>query len=226
MKRNTVSLPSSDFTYDKTDSSVEITPAWYTGTSSYTIDYLPDGIGSVTPSGVTVSFANDVLNDSVEVYSGSTSRQYKIETDYFPFINYSIINDTSRAGKSSPGFSYESGRWYNYTTSTKQGILPGEYYDVILLTVDGFEATNRTDYYDNVRPALAAYNAVTYPFYEYIHAGKSLYLNTPIYEKEIKIKYKYLNDSIQLRAILRNNNRGNVSNTPTIEDITLKMRTI
>jgi hypothetical protein len=226
IRRNSIDIPSADYQYDPSDASITIDQGWYTGTSSYLVDYLPDGVRDVVPSGVVVNFSEDVLLDAIEVFNGSVSRQYKIDLGHFPFVNYSIINDTLTGGKASPNFSYEEGRWYNFTGDTVNDILPGEYYDVIQIHVDGYEATNRTNYYDNERPALAAYHEITYPYFDYIHSGKSIYLNAPTYKREVKVKYKYLNDYIQLKAILRNNDKGNVSNTPVIEDITIKMRTI
>ena len=227
VQRNSVAIPVADFDYDPQSLAVTIASGWYTGNSSYTVNYQPDGVSDIIPSGVVVSFASDVPQEAIKVFEGSVSRQYKVELDHYPYIDYSIVNDTLKAGKTSGAdFSYDNGRWYNYTTEDSHGIRSGEYYDILLLTVDGFEATNRTDYYTGEKPALAAYHSVSYPFYEYIHAGKSIYLNTEVYKKEVKVKYKYLNDFIQLRAILRNNARGNVSNTPILEDITIKMRTI
>jgi hypothetical protein len=226
VKRNSLEIPSADWDYNSNGAVVTIASGWYTGTSSYVVNYMPDGVTDVIPSGVVVSFADDVLQGAVEVFEGSTSRQYKVSLEHFPFVDYAIVNDTSKAGKGSPNFSYENGRWYNFTPGEVSGIPSGEFYDIITLTVDGFEATNRTDYYNGETPALAAYNDVSYPYYEYIHSGKSLYINTPIYQREIKVKYNFLNDFIQLRAILRNNDRGNVSRTPIIESVTLKMRTI
>jgi hypothetical protein len=141
-------------------------------------------------------------------------------------VNYFIINDTLETNKASPNFYYDDGRWQNNSAGTLYGVLPGEYYDIISVTVDGYVAINRTDYYENIRPALTQYNLQNYPYYEYIHAGKNLYFNTELSGLEVKCRYKYLNDYIQFRALLRRNNRGNVSITPILEDFTLKLRTI
>ena len=224
--RNDNIIPSSDYVFDPTDGSIVVSSGWYMATSAYTVTYLPIGTTDVIPSGVIVNFSSDVLLDSTEQYAGVGSRQYKVELEHFPYIDYSIINDTTKAGKSSPDFAEEDGRWLNITSGTSHGIAAGEYYDVLKVTVDGFDSINQTDYYSNVRPALTAYDEVTYPYYEYIHSGKSLYFNTPLASKEVKAKYQYLNDFIQFRSLLRNNNRGNVSVTPILNDFTLKLRTI
>lgn len=224
--RNGNIIPVTDYVFNNTDSSVVVASGWYTATSAYTVAYAPKGVTDITPSGVIVNFAGDSLLDADETYAGVGSRQYKIDVGHYPYINYSIINDTSKAGKSMPAFSDEDGRWLNISGVTKYGIASGEYYDILKVTVNGFDSINRTDYLAGIRPALTAYDEIMYPYYEYIHSGKSLYFNTPLADKEVKVKYKYLNDFIQLRALLRNNSRGNVSMTPILNDFTLKLRTI
>lgn len=224
--RNGNVIPVTDYVFNSTDSSVVVASGWYTATSAYTVAYEPKGVTDITPSGVIVNFAGDSLLDADETYAGVGSRQFKIDAGHYPYIEYSIINDTSKAGKSLPSFSDEDGRWLNISGVTKYGIASGEYYDILRVTVNGFDSINRTDYLAGIRPALTAYDEIMYPYYEYIHSGKSLYFNTPLADKEVKVKYKYLNDFIQLRALLRNNSRGNVSMTPILNDFTLKLRTI
>ena len=224
--RNDNLIPPTDYTFDVSDGSIVLETGWYMSTSSYTVSYLPIGINDVIPSGVIVSFASDTLLEVDELYESISSRQYNIEVEHYPYINYAIINDTSKAGKLSPLFSFEDGRWMNIDSLTHYGVAPGEYYDILRVTVDGFSSINRTDYYTNIRPALTEYNEVTYPYYEYIQSGRALYFNAQLVDKAVKVKYNYLNDFIQLRALLRNNNRGNVSVTPVFNDFTLKLRTI
>lgn len=224
--RNDGVIPSTEYIFDPADGSILLGGGWYMATSSYTASYLPLGTNDVIPSGVIVNFANDVMLDSNEQYVGVGSRQYKVDIEHFPYIDYSIINDTAKMGKVSPSFFEEDGRWLNIGVAEYHGIAVGDYYDVLKVTVEGFDSLNRTDYYSNVRPTMTSYDEVTYPYYEYIHSGKSLYFNTPLSDKTVKVRYKYLNDFIQLRALLRNNNRGNVSMTPILNDFTLKLRTI
>jgi hypothetical protein len=223
--RNENEVPVTGYTFNQSTGAVVVSSEWFVSSSAFTASYLPKGVSDVVPSGVIVSFANDTLLDSDEKYIGSDSRQYKVTLDFFPFVNYAIINDTSKGHATSPHFSYEDGRWLNITGGSYYGIGPGSYYDIMKVTIDGFDAINRTDYYEDIRPALTQYD-VNYPYYEYIHAGLNIYFNTPLADKEVKVKYQYLNDFIQFRALLRNNVRGNVSITPILEDFTLKLRTI
>lgn len=224
--RNDIEVPGYEYTYDESSGDIVVGSGWYTATSAFTASYQPKGTSDIIPSGVVVSFIDDTLQYGDETIRGTASRQYKVDLDHFPYINYTIINDTTEGGATSPNFSYEEGRWLNNSDQTIEGVDSGEYYDVLSVTVDGYTAENRTDYYENIRPALTQYDLVTYPYYDYIHAGKNLYFNSELKNKEIKVRYKYLNDFVQLRILLRNNNRGNVSVTPIVEDYTLKLRTI
>lgn len=224
--RNDDKMPTGDYTFNATTGEVVISSGWYMASSAFTVSYTPKGITDVIPSGVVVSFANDTLIRSDEVYRETGSRQYKVTLEHFPYVNYNIVNDTSEAGKTSPNFSYEDGRYLNSSGGTLYDIAPAGYYDILEVKVDGFDAINMTDYFKNIRPALTLYDFVNYPYYEYIHSGKNLYFNSPLDGKEIKVRYYYLNDFIQFRALLRNNNRGNVSVTPVLNDFTLKLRTI
>jgi hypothetical protein len=226
MYRSDDLIPSGDYSYTGLTQEVVMGSGWYTPTSSFTVSYLPKGVSEVTPSGVVVNFLGNSLLETDETYQGTGSRQYKITLQHYPYIDYSVVNDTSKANATSPHFVYEEGRWYNNSGGSYSGIGADSYYDVLTVTVDGYSAVNRTDYYENIRPALTTYNVTNYPYFEYIHTGKNLYFNTPLESREVKVKYKYLNDFIQLRALLRNNNRSNVSVTPILQDYTLKLRTI
>jgi hypothetical protein len=219
-------INSSNYSYTPSTQEIVIGSGWYTPTSSFTVSYLPKGVSDVTPSGVVVNFLGNSLLETDETYQGTGSRQYKVSLQHYPYVDYAIINDTSKANATSPHFVYEEGRWYNSSGGSYSGIAADNYYDIMTITVDGYSAINRTDYYENIRPALTTYNVTSYPYFEYLHAGKNLYFNTPLESREVKVKYKYLNDFIQLRALLRNNNRSNVSVTPILQDYTLKLRTI
>jgi len=223
-----VPLASGGYIFHEDSNTIELRDSWYVGTASYTASYTPAGIGDIVPSGLVVDFSDDPQKDAQDVYDSGASRNFKVELTHNPYVNYTIINDTSEGGidPSGANFQYIDGRWFNRSGSQVQGINPDEYYDVFLVTVDGHPAENRTDYYDDIRPALTQYNGVQYPYYEYFQAGKSLYFNTKIEDKEIKVKYKYLNDFIQFRALLRSNDQANVSLTPLLEDYTLKLRTV
>ncbi len=230
--RNQSAMPSGtpDFAYsfDPTDNILTIASGWYVGTASYTASYSPAGAGDIVPSGLIVDFSGDAVKDVEDIFESGASRNFKIELAHNPYADYRVINDTSEGGvdPSGAGFENVSGRWYNQSGSEKYGIDAGAYYDIFIVTVDGYESENRTDYYNDIRPALTQYDKIQYPYYEYFQAGKSLYFNTKIENKEIRVKYKYLNDFVQFRALLRSNNPANVTLTPLLEDYTLKLRTI
>ena len=226
--KNNLPIPESEgyFFYEE-NNMVEIIPGWYTGRASYTASYTPAGVGDVSPSGKVVDFSEDPVRETQDVFREGASRNHKVELRFFPFINYNIINNT-REGGMDPAeslFVYIGGRWYNGSGDVAFDIEPGEYYDPIIATVDGYPAENRTDYYKGIRPALTEYNPVQYPNYEYFQVGKNLYFNTKIEDKEISARYQYLNNFIQFRALLRNNNVSTVDVTPILKNYTLKLRT-
>lgn len=212
--------------YSFSNNSVAIPSGTYNSSASYTVSYTPNGVIDATPSGVVASFADNSLYDSVETFNGSDSRQYRVALAHYPYIEYRIINDTAEAMRTSPNFIYELGGWRNNSGSTLYGIVPGAIYYPFVVTVDGYSAENRTDYYEQIRPALTQYDLVNYPNFEYFQAGESIYFNTPLQNRKIIVTYKYLNDFVQLRALLRSNLRSAVYVTPVLEDYTIKLRTI
>ena len=220
---NGLTLPSSEYSWSASANSITLNSSTYIEESSYTIDYVPSS--GVIQTG-SVSFLNDPLISEEQITTGQPSDQYKVVTDFYPFINYAIINDTINSGNESPDFVYTGGRWYNQTRSTVQGISPSGYYDVLLVTVNGYSAENMTDYYSGERPALTQYNSVSYPYYNYFQDESNLYFNTLVNGLEFKIVYQYLNEWIQLRATLRNNLASNVTQTPFVKSYTIKLRTI
>jgi len=225
MPSGTLASPSG-YTFDESTDQVAIGSGWYIASASYTTSYQPVGTSDVIPSGAVVSFSSDALIESDEIFSDGGSREYKVSLTHYPYVEYGVVNDTTEGDASSPGFTYTSGRWLNSGARTKYDVAVGSYYDIFTVTVDGYDAENRTDYYENENPALTSYDSVTYPDFEYIQSGKNLYLNTAVENREIRVKYKYLNDYIQFRALLRNNNKSSVTTTPSLEDYTLKLRTI
>ena len=219
---------SGGYIFHQDRNSIELRDSWYVGTAAYTATYTPLGAGDVVASGLVVDFSLDAQREAQDLFVSGASRNYKVELTHNPYTNYPIINDTSQGGldPASASFLYVEGRWYNRSGTQKYSIQPNSYYDVFITTVDGYPAENRTDYYDDIRPALTQYDSIQYPYYEYFQAGKSLYFNTKIEEKEIKVKYKYLNDFVQFRALLRDNDPSNVTLTPLLENYTLKLRTV
>ncbi len=220
-----VSTDPSGYYWDSTTRTIVVGSGWYTPTSIYTVDYDLKGKSDVMPSGVVVSFANDTLLEADETFTNVGTREYKIELSHNPCIKYDIINDTSEGRISPSGFTYVSGRWLN-DYGSKYGISSGAYYDPFVVTLDGYSAENRTDYYGDTRPALTQYDTEDYPHFDYFHSGKNLYFNTPTTNREVTVFYDYLNDYIQFRALLRNNKLNNVTDTPILEDYTLKLRTL
>jgi len=215
----------SGYYFDEANNTVTVASGWFVGTAAYKASYAPIGSGDVVPSGLMVDFSTGATNYTEDVFLTGASRNYKIELTHNPYIDWRIINDTNQTYVVASGFAYTEGRWLNISGSELYDIEPNEYYDVFLTTVDGYRAENRTDYYNDIRPALTQYDNIQYPYYEYFQAANSLYFNTKIEQKEIKVKYKYLNDYVQFKALLRNNNPANVTYTPILHNYTIKLRT-
>lgn len=215
----------SGYYFNEDTNTITVASGWYIGTSAYTASYIPDGVGDVVPSGLIVDFSVDALSEAEDIFDGGASRNYKVQLTHNPYIDWRVINDTNEAHAVASGFAYTEGRWLNISGSELYAIQPSEYYDIFIATVDGYQAENRTDYYNDIRPALTQYDNIQYPYYEYFHSGKNIYFNTKIEDKEIKVKYDYLNDFIQFRALLRNNNPANVTYTPILSNYTIKLRT-
>ncbi len=220
-----ISTDPSGYFWKPSTKTVVVGSGWYIPTSIYTVDYDPLGRIDVIPSGVLISFANDTLIESDETFIMGGTREYKVELFHNPYIRYEIINDTSQGRALPSGFLYSAGRWQN-SGGEKYGIAANAYYDPFVATVDGYSSENRTDYYEDVRPALTQYDAGNYPYFEYFSSDKNLYFNTQVTNREVRVIYDYLNDYIQFRALLRNNQLNNVTNTPVLEDYTLKLRTL
>jgi len=219
-------VPDLAYSFNESTNITTVASGWYIGTAAYTVSYTPSGISNVTPSGIVADFSQDALTDVEDIFDTGASRNFKVELNHNPYIDFRVLNDTSDAQTTGPGFLYINGKWLNSSGATKYGISNGAYYDPFTVTVDGYPAENRTDYYEDIRPALTQYNKVQYPYYEYFQSSRSLYFNTKIEGKEIKVRYKYLNDFIQFRALLRSNNPANVTLTPLLENYTLKLRTL
>jgi hypothetical protein len=215
----------SGYYFDESRNTVIVSSGWYLGAAYYTASYAPSGIGDVVPCGLIVEFLNDAIRSDEDVFPAGASRNYKIELTHNPYIDWRIVNDTLEARTPASGFAYVDGRWLNIVGSQKYGIDPGNYYDIFIATVDGYSAENRTDYYNDIRPALTTYDKVQYPYYEYFQSGRDLYFNTKIENQEVKVDYNYLNDYVQFQAVLRNNNLANVTYTPMLHSYTIKLRT-
>ena len=224
--QNGIALPGASYSFSSSTNSVTLAQSTYIEAASYTADYVT---ASGTAGTGTISFLGDTLISEEEIYTGKPSDQYLVSTEFYPFINYSIINNTTNADASGTiNFTYTGGRWLNVQPSGTyvDGINGGDYYDPLLITVNGFPAENMTDYYTGERPALTQYNATSYPYYNYFHSENNVYFNTLVSGLEFKILYQYLNESIQLRATLRNNLASSVTQTPSVSSFIIKLRTI
>ena len=223
---NDMPIPSGSYEFLGSSNSVVMSSGWYSGNANYTISYVPEGVSDVEPSGVVINFSDDPPVEIQETFIGSDSRQYKVSISHYPLIDFRIINDTAEADKPSPNFLYSLGGWKNISIGTLYGISPGDTYYPFTVTVDGYSAENMTDYYNNVRPALTQYDLVKYPSFEYFQSGTNLYFNVPLSNRKVKVTYSYLNDFIQLKAVLRANLRSAVHLTPELQDYTIKLRTL
>lgn len=93
-------------------------------------------------------------------------------------------------------------------------------YSPITVTIGGKKAKNITNYSTFQHPAFSL-TSTKGSEYQYIHAGKTIYFNQPITNKEIKADYKWLTDYISVKAVLRNNQKINTDQSPTINSILL-----
>lgn len=93
-------------------------------------------------------------------------------------------------------------------------------YTPITLTVGGKLAKNITNYSTFSHPAFSL-SSNPNSNYEYIHAGKTIYMNQNIANKEIKVDYNWITDYISVHATLRNNQKINTDQSPTVNSILL-----
>lgn len=217
-------MPSGQYSYS--NNNISVASGVYSPMAAYTASYQIAGFSDIMPSGRVADFEYDPIIPKIDIFTGTGASQYSVTTSYAPFVDYRIINDTSAALKTSPDFLYTNGRWQNISASGVYGILPGEYYDPMIVTVNGYPAENFTDYYNNERPALTQYNAITYPNFDYFNSENDIYFNVALQGYTVKIIYNYLNNFVQFAATLRNNLRSNVTQTPVLNDYTVKLRTI
>ena len=227
--QNALAIPSNQYSYSNSQNTVTLAESVYVSAASYTADYVAASGSAGTGM---INFLGDSLINEEQISVGQASDQYSVTTTYYPFINYAIVNDTSQgigpSGAMVPDFTYTNGRWQNTNqySNTVQGIPYQDYYDVLLVTVNGYPAENMTNYYTGERPALTQYNATSYPYYNYFHSENKVYFNTLVNGLNFKIVYQYLNESVQLQATLRNNLVSNVTQTPSVSSYTIKLRTI
>lgn len=93
-------------------------------------------------------------------------------------------------------------------------------YVPITVTVGGKKAKNITNYSTFDHPAFSL-SSTKGNDYEYIHAGKTIYLNQLITNKEIRVDYKWLTDYISVKGILRNNQKINTDQSPVVNSVLL-----
>src|SRR5574343_631307 len=93
-------------------------------------------------------------------------------------------------------------------------------YTPIVVTVGGKKARNITNYSTFDHPAFSL-TSTKDSNYEYIHAGKVIYMNQPITNKEIRVDYKWLTDYVAVKAVLKNNQKINTDQSPVVNSILL-----
>lgn len=93
-------------------------------------------------------------------------------------------------------------------------------YEPIIVKIGSIKARNITNYETLVHPA---FNLTTRKDneYEYIHAGKNIYFNQPITEKEISVEYRWISEYLKINSTLRCNKSINPDITPKISSITV-----
>lgn len=75
-------------------------------------------------------------------------------------------------------------------------------YEPIVVTVDGVRAVNRSDYYGLRHPGFEAGRRDRIEFFQ---AGRRLYFNQPLRDRDIRVTYSWLTRDVRLHATLRCN---------------------
>jgi len=91
-------------------------------------------------------------------------------------------------------------------------------YNPITITVGGKEAKNITNYETLVHPAFTVSTSKANNI-EYIQAGKNIYFNQKIDNKEIKVYYNWLTEYIKILGRLKFNGPVNPDLTPKVNEI-------
>lgn len=95
-------------------------------------------------------------------------------------------------------------------------------YEPISVYVNDVKAINKTDYNKLEHQAFLPEPENT-RIYEYIQAGKNIYLNAPAAGK-IEIDYRFLTQFIKINALLRCNKVVRATDTPIISDYTIRIK--
>lgn len=91
-------------------------------------------------------------------------------------------------------------------------------YTPLTITVGGTEAKNITNYETLVHPAFTVTTSKANNI-EYIQAGKNIYFNQKIVDKEIKVYYNWLTEYIKILGRLKFNGSVNPDLTPKVNEI-------
>lgn len=91
-------------------------------------------------------------------------------------------------------------------------------YNPIIVTIGGKEAKNITNYETLQHPAFSISN-IKDNEYQYIQAGKRIYFNQKIANKEIAVTYRWVTDSLSLLGTLRCNKLDTTDLSPKVNDV-------
>lgn len=161
-------------------------------------------------SGASIKIVGDV--NSYTIASVTNSSTLVLDED----INLNFLP----SGTPPTGLSYTIGK-----TKVIDGITYGlgnTSYEPLSIFVNDVKAINRTNYETLEHQAFVPQSQNT-NLYEFIQVGKNIYFNTTINAK-IEVDYRYLTEYLKLNALLRSHKVVNPSETPTIENYTLRIR--
>lgn len=217
------------------------TGAWVAESNTWT--YSPSalnysiGVASIQPGGLTVTGTNTLwVNNGVRAlvtgsYFGDTgasikfigdNRSYRIESvmsnsglSVFNAISTGFLNNNLPTG-----LPYVIGK----TTEIDGKVfgLDNSSYEPIKVYVNDIKATNKTNYITHEHESFNTQNVDT-RIYEYIQAGKNIYLNSPASGK-ISVGYSWLTQYIKVNALLRSHKTYNSKVTPILRSYTLMIK--
>lgn len=210
----------------------------------YTIDYYPDN--NIRDPWV-VDFqrlgakpAQYINKDGVngQIFGG-TNHNGMAELEYYPYINYDVINNTSNYDPNTSEY-----KPLQITLENANIIAPNKTVHTKIEPFNGIIATgkaytkNVTDYNNSEKEyVLKPYDAVSYPFFEYYQKGRRVYFSETFNKSQlvvnngishgnadIRIQYQYLVSNVRIKTILRRMDTSNQGITPMIHQYSLKFK--
>lgn len=88
-------------------------------------------------------------------------------------------------------------------------------YDPLIVTVGNVKARNITAYRTGRHPAFLATSDNDLQ-YEFLQVGRRLFFNRPLTNKPIAVRYRWMNQYVQVHALLRSHTVGRVPQTPVL----------